>query len=405
MTELASPEQDARPRLTEQEAQHLVLQTVARHADALLRTARRNSLCFDDAQDAYQRGLEIFMRRAATLDPATAERWLHVVIRHEAIDVRRARSQAVPPIDIDYELHEARHVASPEERVLTSDRATRAAEALRRLKPQELRAMWLKAMGNSYADAADNTVSLRRPRPLLVDTRAPAAPVGLRSPVAAATAPSFSADWSLPADTGTPITAARYQVCQGGSCGPVATAPGLTHLDAPVPSGSGPATLRVWLADGLGHEAPGAAATVALTRASAETPAPPAPAPGTDPSTLTLPIDCCATPILPVTPSATARVPAGLRLATLRRVGRRVAVAGTLTRLASGRVTIRYRVRRAGRTTTLTTRAAIHRGAWHTTLTLPSRVAPARRATVTVTYAGDADTRPGTRSATLRLAR
>ena len=255
------------------------------------------------------------------------------------------------------------------------------------------------------ADAAGNTVSLRRPQPLLVDTRAPAAPVGLRSPVVAATATAFSADWSLPADAGTPIDAARYQVCQGGSCGPVAAASGLTHLDAQAPSGSAPATLRVWLVDSLGHEAPGAAATVALTRASAQTPGAPAPPPGADPPAIPLPIGCCITPTLPVTPSATTKAAAALRLATLRRVGRRVTVAGTLTRLASGRVTIRYRVRRGGRSSTLTARAAIRGGAWHTTLTLPSRVASARSATVTVTYAGDADTRPGTRSATLRLSR
>src|SRR6266516_879161 len=37
----------------------LVLATIASHAASLLGTARRYSLCADDAQDAYQRALEI----------------------------------------------------------------------------------------------------------------------------------------------------------------------------------------------------------------------------------------------------------------------------------------------------------------------------------------------------------
>ncbi|HEY4096801.1 MAG TPA: zf-HC2 domain-containing protein, partial [Baekduia sp.] len=47
--------------------------------------------------------------------------------------------------------------ASPEERAISAERATRAAEALRRLKPQELRAMWLKALGHSYAEIGQAT--------------------------------------------------------------------------------------------------------------------------------------------------------------------------------------------------------------------------------------------------------
>jgi DNA-directed RNA polymerase specialized sigma24 family protein len=65
-------------------AEELILRTVAAHAESLLRTARRHSLCTDDAQDAYQRGLEIFMTHADRLDPTRAAGWLHVVVKHEA---------------------------------------------------------------------------------------------------------------------------------------------------------------------------------------------------------------------------------------------------------------------------------------------------------------------------------
>ena len=56
--------------------EELILRTIAAHADSLLRTARRHSLCGDDAQDAYQRAVEIFMGHAHRLDGARAPGWL-----------------------------------------------------------------------------------------------------------------------------------------------------------------------------------------------------------------------------------------------------------------------------------------------------------------------------------------
>ena len=72
-----------------------VAAVVAHHERTLLRVARPSSLCHDDALDAYQRALEIFVRRVETVDPATEVAWLKVVVRHEAMAIRRARSDAV----------------------------------------------------------------------------------------------------------------------------------------------------------------------------------------------------------------------------------------------------------------------------------------------------------------------
>jgi RNA polymerase sigma factor (sigma-70 family) len=157
MENLAPPEPQASFRLTQDQAQELVLRTVATQAESLLRTAYRHSLCDDDAHDAYQRSMEIFLRRARTLDPVSAHKWLHVVIKREAMEVRRGRSDSVASEDINFDHHPSFDVSTPEERALTVDRTTRAAEALRRLKPQELRAMWLKALGHSYAEIAQAT--------------------------------------------------------------------------------------------------------------------------------------------------------------------------------------------------------------------------------------------------------
>ena len=133
------------------------LRIVSTQAESLLRTAYRNSLCDDDAHDAYQRSMEIFLRRARTLDPRSAHKWIHVVVKREAQQLRRARSGSVPYEAIDFDLHVASEVSTPEERVLAKDRAKRAAEALRRLKPQERRAMGLKAFGHSYEEIAKAT--------------------------------------------------------------------------------------------------------------------------------------------------------------------------------------------------------------------------------------------------------
>jgi hypothetical protein len=149
-----------------------------------LRTARRNSLCLDDAQDAYQRALEIFMGNAERLDSARAAAWLHVVVKREAQAIRRARQRLVTTEEVDLDAHESVSQPTRDERLLTFDMLTRSTEALQRLKPQELRALWLKAQGHSYSDigairsrpAVDSisrSRSRRRPRGLGTDARHP----------------------------------------------------------------------------------------------------------------------------------------------------------------------------------------------------------------------------------------
>jgi RNA polymerase sigma factor (sigma-70 family) len=117
--------------------------------------ARRFSLCADDANDAYQRALEIFLRRADSLNPDTAAAWLRTVIKHEALAVRRSRLVLVGPDEHDPDRHAASSSPAPDEQALAAERRGHAAEALRRLKPHEARALWLKAQGMTYAEIAE----------------------------------------------------------------------------------------------------------------------------------------------------------------------------------------------------------------------------------------------------------
>jgi RNA polymerase sigma factor (sigma-70 family) len=137
------------------DADERVAAVMAAHGRALLRVAYRWSLCHDDAMDAYQRALEIFLRRIDTVDEATEVAWLKVVIKHEALAIRRSRTATVGADDVDPD----QVVASPErgvdEKVASEERVKRSAEALRALKPDEARALMLKAEGLSYAEIGE----------------------------------------------------------------------------------------------------------------------------------------------------------------------------------------------------------------------------------------------------------
>ena len=125
---------------------------VRRHERALLRVARQASLCDDDALDAYQRALEIFVRRVETVEPATEVAWLKVVIRHEAMAIRRARSESVADEDLDFDAFAAGIERSVDDQIASSERVRRSAEALRALKPDEAKALMMKAHGLSYEE-------------------------------------------------------------------------------------------------------------------------------------------------------------------------------------------------------------------------------------------------------------
>jgi DNA-directed RNA polymerase specialized sigma24 family protein len=57
-----------------------VAAVVERHGALLLRIARQYSLAPTTPQDAYQRALEIYLRRVESLDPVTEVPWLKVVV-------------------------------------------------------------------------------------------------------------------------------------------------------------------------------------------------------------------------------------------------------------------------------------------------------------------------------------
>ena len=128
-----------------------VLAVIQENAASLLRLARRHSICADDAHDAYQRTLEIYLRKLDDIDDATAGQYLRTVVKHEAMAIRRQRQRFVGGEEVDLDTWVS-PAESGEERVLGFDRMARAAEALQSCKRDEVSAMILKAEGHSYAE-------------------------------------------------------------------------------------------------------------------------------------------------------------------------------------------------------------------------------------------------------------
>jgi RNA polymerase sigma factor (sigma-70 family) len=132
------------------------IELVSEGSSGLKATARRYSLCAADAEDAYQRALEIMITRCPTRDRAELVPWLHTVIKHEALAIRRQRERilgddapADPPV--------REQAQGPEELAPERERVRRSAEALAQLKPDEVQCLLLKAVGYSYDEISAKT--------------------------------------------------------------------------------------------------------------------------------------------------------------------------------------------------------------------------------------------------------
>ncbi len=138
---------------------------IAGHEGALKRTARRYSLDAEDAEDAYQRALEIVLTKAPTTDPRELIRWTQTVTKHEALALRQSRERLLgyggpkAPGGVSADLVALIPASgdSPEEQVERREAIARSREALQALKPAELRALSLLAEGYSYVEIGELT--------------------------------------------------------------------------------------------------------------------------------------------------------------------------------------------------------------------------------------------------------
>jgi RNA polymerase sigma factor (sigma-70 family) len=136
------------------------IELVAREDAELRKTARRFSLCEDDAEDAYQRALEILLVKAPSDRPHELIRWMKTVVKHEALAIRRYRERLLGVGEDEMGDPIARIAATgagPSERTEQREQIARSREALQALKPAELRALTLLAAGYSYVEIGEAT--------------------------------------------------------------------------------------------------------------------------------------------------------------------------------------------------------------------------------------------------------
>jgi RNA polymerase sigma factor (sigma-70 family) len=141
------------------ERRRAALGLLGSHAPLLRRTARRFSLCADDADDACQRAMEIVLTKAPPLEPPRLVAWACVVTRREALAVRRARERLLsggddPDASLDLTPTDRPGAVELAER---RERTVAGLRLLAALKPDERRAIILQASGYSYAEICSLT--------------------------------------------------------------------------------------------------------------------------------------------------------------------------------------------------------------------------------------------------------
>jgi RNA polymerase sigma factor (sigma-70 family) len=133
------------------------LALLERHGTQILATARRYAATPEDAEDAYQRAFEILLTKAPTTSEDELVPWLKTVVKHEAFALRRQRERHSPVTDDGRLGDRPTPPAITHDQAESYERLRQGAEALRHLKPQEIRALRLKAEGYSYREICEIT--------------------------------------------------------------------------------------------------------------------------------------------------------------------------------------------------------------------------------------------------------
>ncbi|MEA2456761.1 MAG: hypothetical protein QOI45_3023, partial [Thermoleophilaceae bacterium] len=148
---------ERRTRPSRGEIDEAALALLSRHGPQILATARRYAANREDAEDAYQRALEILLTKAPTTREDELVPWVKTVVKHEAFALRRQRERLTPLTGDGEPVERGTAPAATHEQAERYERLHQGAEALHRLKPQEIRCLVLRAQGLSYREICDAT--------------------------------------------------------------------------------------------------------------------------------------------------------------------------------------------------------------------------------------------------------
>jgi RNA polymerase sigma factor (sigma-70 family) len=146
-------------------AEALASRLYAERRDHLLRIARWHALNDDDAEEALQDAFLIFIEKADPDEIVEPIAWLTLTLKRECWTRRRRALQHTAGQEADVDLDESGFVLDhfehpgqgPAELAELGERVELTRDLLARLKPQERRALSLKALGYSYAEIGELT--------------------------------------------------------------------------------------------------------------------------------------------------------------------------------------------------------------------------------------------------------
>jgi RNA polymerase sigma factor (sigma-70 family) len=142
----------------------------------LVRYAARFTRSLPDAEDAYQRAMEIALTRAPVVEPKRFRAWLHAVVRNEALAISRSRRREGPAGAEDVAVTAARSVeepVGPEALAEWRERYRAVQDGLAGLTESQRICVMLKSAGASYAEIAAITgFSLRKVERSVLEGRA-----------------------------------------------------------------------------------------------------------------------------------------------------------------------------------------------------------------------------------------
>ena len=144
-------------------------------APGLVRYAARFTRSLPDAEDAYQRSMEIALTRAPVTEPRRFTAWLHTVIRHEALAIAAARRREAPAAEDDVAASLGEVVGAPPPDALMEwrERYRILQDAVASLTESQRVCLMLKSVGANYAEIATVTgFSLRKVERSILEGRA-----------------------------------------------------------------------------------------------------------------------------------------------------------------------------------------------------------------------------------------
>lgn len=135
---------------------------VVKYGSLILQDATRYSANTADAEDAYQRSLEILLTKAPTTDPDQLVPWLRTVVRNEALAIAQSRHNTNQEFKPEYANATATDAMPTDDVVESFADLERGAEALRHLSKDQVTCLIAQSAGMNYDEIVELTGFTRR---------------------------------------------------------------------------------------------------------------------------------------------------------------------------------------------------------------------------------------------------